>query len=321
MRIIYLDLNHPDFFEDYSVNSKRYGGGKIFAAEALQRWDNLHLFADQNCFDNITEQRILDKCFHLPWESRKALREGAPVKDFISNAQYYDLFVHHHSNINLNLNGLNAKSCAWAVGVGEHIHQSNILLYSREFQRPQFFECEKIYDIVIGKPINPFQQRTKEPFLFQCSRHNPEFGTAVVAQLAHKYQFNFKFAGPIQNGYDIPIGNTVEYLGILNEETKMDFTSRAAGYVLLHGWAAPFSLSAIEALSVNTPIITTNVGFWPSLIQNGINGFLVKDEQGFVNAAEQLKTLNQLDIYNTSLPYSTEKMLESFQKAFEEILK
>lgn len=322
MNILYCDLNFPDLFEDYSFeNKKRYGGGSVFASAALKYWDNLHLFADERCFDNIIKPEILAKCHSLPWSAREAIRNGEPVKNYIPNAGQYDLFVHHHSNIKLNLNGLNAKSCAWAVGVGEHIYQSNILLYSREFQHPQLFECDKIYDIVIGKPIAPFQQRTKEPFLFQCSRHNPQFGTAIVAHLANKYKFNFAYAGPVEPGYEIESGETIYYQGLLKEEEKMNYTSRCAGYTLLHSWPTPFSLSAIEALSVNTPIITTNVGFWPSLIKNGVNGFLVKNEEEFINAAEQLKTLDQQTIYNTALPYSTEKMLASFQKAFEEILK
>lgn len=321
--ICYLDINFPDFFEDYSYpNPKRYGGGKIFCAAALYHWDNLYLYADKNCFDNITEERILNKCFELPWESRKAIREGAPIKDYIKNAQNYDLFFHHHVNIKLNLEGLpNAKTAAWSLGVFEHNFQNNLLLYSREYQNPQLFVNENIYDVVIGKDIKPFEQVGKQPYIFQCSRHNPQFSTNIVASWAHKYNFNFKFAGPIEPGFQIDIGGPVEYLGIISEEKKVEMTKNAMGYSLLHqGWEVPFSLSLIEALSVNTPIICTPCGFLPSLIKNGVNGFLIQNEEEFINALNNLHTLNQQIIYNTSLPYSTENMLASFRAAFEQIV-
>ncbi len=63
MKIAYFELGVADFYEDYSINTKGYGGGLCFAKYAKQSFNNENdtfiLFGDphgQNHFERITKE-------------------------------------------------------------------------------------------------------------------------------------------------------------------------------------------------------------------------------------------------------------------------
>jgi len=323
MNIAYLDFN-DELVESYVTNSKAgaYGGGRVFASIAKEALDNFFIFANPECFKHLAPDEKKKNCIGLNSEQRARIRAGEPVKDIIPFAEEFDLFVHHQVCHHVNIEGLKAKECCWAVGYGEPIHPQNehLLLYNN-FQSPQVTNPEtKVYKIVIGKEIPEFQEYNKENFIFQCTRHCEQFNSINVAILAKHFGVPVYFAGPI--GRDYPLlhyvdNQMVHYLGIISEETKIDYLKRAKMSTFIHTWPTPFSLSAIEALSYGTPILATNVGFWPSLV-NGLNG------DHIVNFAELPRFFNkdykQWDCFESALPYSSKIMLNNFTNVFEEIL-
>jgi glycosyltransferase involved in cell wall biosynthesis len=322
MNILYIDLNDNNLVEDYSTNPTRYGGGRIFASAALQKDSNFFIAGYEKCFENILDK---SNCILTTEEERKRIVNGEKVKDIIPNADIFDIFVYHRYDTVLNLEGLKGKQCCWAVGRDETINpkMENLLLYSREHQNAIVNENTKIYDIIIGTQNNGYELYNKKNFIFQCSRHEPIFGSIYVAQFCQKYKIPVIFAGPIQNGYplmDFVDNNLIKYLGQISEVEKRKLYKEAIASTYLHFWPTPFNLSAIESLSCNTPLIATNNGFWPSLVKNGINGFIINNEIEFIEAINKCKNINQLSCYETSLKYTTEKMLESFYNVFLDII-
>lgn len=323
MKILYLDLN-TDHIESYNPNpltSIRYGGGGIFVRAAFNaNWD-ITLYANSQCFEGF-DKETLEKCKPLSLESRLAIRAGGPVEKYIPEINEYDIICHHHVELPLNTT---VKNCAWSVGLQELSRQKYPLFYDREYQHPRFdVQPEKIFDIVIGNKIEPFEYRERESFIVQVSRHCDSFGSIEASTICEHYKIPLLLAGPIDKDY--PLLNHIKdfkhvnYLGIISEEKKVDLFKRAQATIGIMKWPLPMNLSAVQALSYNCPIIGTSAGYFNKLIKDSINGFFIDSAESFKAAYDNCFLLNQRQIYDTSLSYSNENMLKSFKEAFEQIV-
>jgi hypothetical protein len=324
MKIAYIDLNYPDFFEDYSYEPRRYGGGRIVPAPLMQMFNNFHIFSDKRSFDNVQQDK-LSQCRILDWEHRKAIRDGAPVKDVIPDASNYDLFFHANTNIHLNLDNLAAQQVVWSVGWSETVNPKNIhvMFFDRFHQMPILMHGNHIiYDIVIGPKIEPFQEYQKEDMIFQCTRHEKCFQSMEVAQLALKYKIKTIFAGPMQKGYPLPdyIDNKITfYLGEISQAEKIRLNKLAKVHTQFQSWPTCATLSAKEAMSYGCFPIALPIGGWPDFIQQGVNGFIINSESEFVQAWERRNSISQRACYNTALEHGEDKMIFKIQEAFQKI--
>jgi len=323
MKILYLDLNDDNLIEDYSPNPNKYGGGRIFASAALQRDNNFFIAAGEKCFANILNK---SNCIVTSAEQRLGLISGKRVKDIIPQSESFDIFVYHRFDTVLNLEGLKGKQCCWAVGRDEKINSEmeDLLLYDRNNQNSIVSNKTKIHDITIGVDIPLFQEYKKEKLIFQCTRHEGIFGSIQVAQLCKEYSIPLVLAGPIQNGYPLMQyvdGDLIKYIGIISNSEKATYYKKAMLTTYLHFWQTPFNLSAIESLSYGTPIMATPNGFWPKLIKNNVNGFIIETKDDFIKSINNCLNIRQIDCYNSSLEYSSDKMIQSFYSVFNNIIK
>lgn len=330
MKIAYIDLN-SDHYEDYSINPKRYGGGRIFAAYAKEEMD-LDIFADEKCFENVSDSENKNHCKPLSLLKRMILVSGGNIKDVIPSIEDYDLIVHHFSNVYINIDGLKCKQIAWSVGYNEVIHEKfdNFMLYN-DYQSPLVINTNvKIHKVIIGVPVPEFDIYPKKDYIFQCSRHTNCFGSIQVAKLCIQNNIPCIFAGPIDKNYPLLSyvdDKLIKYVGVISEEEKINFTKYARLYTFLHSWPTPFNLSAIQSLAYGTPIVSTNVGFWPSLIKdsyNGLikdsyNGFIIENQEQFFKAYQNAWAINPRDCYKTAVNYSKDMMIKSFKSVFEKL--
>lgn len=325
MKIAYLDLNHPDFFEDYSYSPKRYGGGRIIPGPLMELYNDFIIHSDKRSFENVRPDK-LGQCRILDWPARKAIREGGALKDLIQNAESYDLFFHANTNIHLNLEGLKAQQLVWSVGWSETLHPENshVCYFDLKHQQPLLSHNKHIvHHIVIGPKVGPFQEYPKEDLIFQCTRHEKCFQSMEVAQLALKYGIKTVFAGPMQHGYPLPTlidNKTTFYLGEISNEEKIYWNKRAKFNTQLQSWPTCATLSAKESLSYGSAIICLPIGGWTDFIKQGINGFIINGEQEFINAWAARDTIKQKDCYDTAVEFGEDKMVETLQKAFVSIL-
>jgi glycosyltransferase involved in cell wall biosynthesis len=71
-------------------------------------------------------------------------------------------------------------------------------------------------------------------------------------------------------------GAGVEFLGPLARREATELFAAADGAVMSSSWETGRPFSAIEALSVGTPVIATRVGGVPEIVTDGVNGLLVE---------------------------------------------
>ena len=91
-------------------------------------------------------------------------------------------------------------------------------------------------------------------------------------------------------------GTHVEYIGEITDAEKSAFLSGALALLVPIDWPEPFGLVMIEALACGTPVIAYNRGSVPEVIEDGVTGFIVEDEQGAIGATYRLHELSRARI-------------------------
>jgi glycosyltransferase involved in cell wall biosynthesis len=89
------------------------------------------------------------------------------------------------------------------------------------------------------------------------------------------------FEAEIKHLFDQP---HVEYIGEIEDDRKSEFLGKAAALLCPIDWVEPFGLVMIEAMACGTPVIVHDRGSAREVVDNGLTGFVVKDEDEAVSA-------------------------------------
>ncbi|HEU0217057.1 MAG TPA: glycosyltransferase family 4 protein [Stellaceae bacterium] len=88
----------------------------------------------------------------------------------------------------------------------------------------------------------------------------------------------------------------VEFIGEIGDADKSEFLGNAAGLLFPIAWREPFGLAMIEAMACGTPVVAFRNGSVPEVIDEGVTGFIVDDEEAAAHAARQLRGLDRARI-------------------------
>ena len=85
----------------------------------------------------------------------------------------------------------------------------------------------------------------------------------------------------------------VEYLGELGEQEKHTLLQGAAALLFLIDWPEPFGLVVIEAFACGTPVLAYRNGSVPEIVDDGITGFIVSNQDEAFTAADRFGELDR----------------------------
>ncbi len=321
MKILLLSLNS----DPVSHKPSRYGGAGITKRRLSDNINDCYLAAENSCF----EGDITERCIPLSERIIKGIRDGLSLdgvlRDRVPGLEF-DVVVYADPGLVLYTQ---KPQIVWAVGANETVHPEikHLLTHNLKWQQPQITNpATKIHEFVLGIDIPAFQVYEKEDFLFSCGNQYPQVNSHVLASWAVKNKIKVIFAGPIDPTYREQFlqstdYNLATYVGQIDEVEKIKLMTKAISYVDLvsHPINGP-RLSVKMALSYGCSIITTTMGIMPEVIKNGVNGFIIQNENDFVNAWGLRNTVSQLECFNSSLAWSLDKMVSSFQKVVGEVI-
>ncbi len=101
------------------------------------------------------------------------------------------------------------------------------------------------------------------------------------------------FANEIRPLLDDPL---VEYIGEINDAEKASFLGNAMALLFPIDWPEPFGLVMIEAMACGTPVIAWPCGAVPEVIDDGVTGRIVQDEDEAVAAVAEAGRLDRRHI-------------------------
>ena len=85
----------------------------------------------------------------------------------------------------------------------------------------------------------------------------------------------------------------VRFLGEINQPRKRELLENAQALLFPIDWPEPFGLVMIEALACGTPVIAYRNGATPEIIDDGVTGFLVDNQEEAVEAARRVGEIDR----------------------------
>jgi glycosyltransferase involved in cell wall biosynthesis len=141
----------------------------------------------------------------------------------------------------------------------------------------------------------------KDDFLVYIGRANPDKGPKEAIAIARRaglpLQMILKRSEVPEREYftheiEPLLASDVELHENVSHETKVDLLGRAQAMIFPIRWPEPFGLVMVEAMACGTPVVTTNWGAAPELVEDGVTGFRRDGDDDLVDA---LAHVGQLD--------------------------
>jgi glycosyltransferase involved in cell wall biosynthesis len=98
------------------------------------------------------------------------------------------------------------------------------------------------------------------------------------------------FESTIEPLLDDPL---VTFVGEIGEQAKDDFIGNARALLMPIDWPEPFGLVMIEAMACGTPVIAYSHGSVPEIIDPGVTGFIVENQEQAIAAARQIDSIDR----------------------------
>lgn len=182
-------------------------------------------------------------------------------------------------------------------------------------------------DVVIPHylDLNDFQvQEKKEDYLLCLGRLDRDKGTDIAIDIANRSGSRVIVAGVDMTTHDVPdwlkqLSGNVEFTGYVNLEKRLELLRGAKALLHPCRWLEPFGMVLIEALACGTPIIASDWGALPEIIQHGVTGFCCRDMEEFVEAVANVSSLNphacrQAVEKRHSLPVAYQQYMRYFRR-------
>ncbi len=88
----------------------------------------------------------------------------------------------------------------------------------------------------------------------------------------------------------------VEFIGEIGDDRKSDFLGGADALLFPIDWPEPFGLVMIEAMAAGTPVIAYDCGSVREVVEEGLTGFIVSDDEAALAAIRQIDRLDRAAI-------------------------
>lgn len=105
----------------------------------------------------------------------------------------------------------------------------------------------------------------------------------------------------------------VQFIGEIGDHQKSEFLGGADALLFPIDWPEPFGLVMIEAMACGTPVVAYACGSVPEVIEEGVTGFIVRNDDEAVDAARRAVTLDRARIRQQfELKYSATAMAQRY---------
>jgi glycosyltransferase involved in cell wall biosynthesis len=113
----------------------------------------------------------------------------------------------------------------------------------------------------------------------------------------------------------------VEFVGEINERQKARFLGDARALLFPIDWPEPFGLVMIEAMACGTPVLAFNHGSVPEVIDNGVTGFIVQNEDEAIRRMGALLAIDRASVRRRfEARFTAKRMADDYVKVYKKII-
>jgi glycosyltransferase involved in cell wall biosynthesis len=198
-------------------------------------------------------------------------------------------------------------------------------------QREPLPEAYWLGTVYHGLPVDSLRPSfARGSYLAFLGRLTAEKGPEVAMRIARAAGIPLHIAAKIPRGERGYFKNTLEpqvdsktvkLTGEVDDKTKEQFLAGAAALLFPIDWPEPFGLVMIEAMACGTPVIAFRSGSVPEVIDDGITGFVVDDEDGAIRAIRRLDQLDRRQVRaHFEKRFSSRRMATEYVRLYETLV-
>lgn len=117
-------------------------------------------------------------------------------------------------------------------------------------------------------------------------------------------------------------GEHARWIGSVSGDAKADLLRRARAVLFPIRWPEPGGTAVCEALAAGTPVVAMAQGCLPSLVDDGVTGFLADDEAGFTAALGRLADLDPAACAEAARRrFAPQVMADGYEALYAEVLR
>lgn len=169
----------------------------------------------------------------------------------------------------------------------------------------------------------------KQDYLLWLGRIVPEKGPHRAIQVARATGRPLVLAGNVQPRYERFFatqvqphidGEQIRYVGEVGGARKQRLFADAFAFLMPIRWPEPFGLVMVEALAAGTPVLAFAHGAAPEIIEHGVNGFLVQDEEEMAAFVERAGELDPLRCRRSAERFAPDRVAAGYVTAYRDVL-
>jgi glycosyltransferase involved in cell wall biosynthesis len=186
-------------------------------------------------------------------------------------------------------------------------------------------------DIVDGVVHNPIDVDRwplgyeKQDYLLWLGRMVPEKGPQRAIHVAKVTGRRLLLAGPVQPGQERFFaqeiqphidGEKIRYVGEVGGARKQRLFADALAFLMPIRWPEPFGMVMVEAMAAGTPVLAFPEGAAPEIVEHGVSGFLVKDEDEMAAMVDEAARLDPLQVRRSAERFAPDRIAVGYEQAY-----
>jgi glycosyltransferase involved in cell wall biosynthesis len=172
----------------------------------------------------------------------------------------------------------------------------------------------------------------KEDFYFYMGRFNEEKAPHLACQVAKELGAKLILAGKVHEDEErryfnrriIPfLSSDIQFVGELGQwsQEKLNFFSRAKGYLYPIQWDEPFGLTMAEAMACGTPVVAFRRGAAAELVDHETTGFIVDTMEQFFDATQRVSEIEPHKCRErVERMFTAETMVGGYESVYRKVL-
>jgi glycosyltransferase involved in cell wall biosynthesis len=139
----------------------------------------------------------------------------------------------------------------------------------------------------------------------------------ILAGVVQPRQERF-FATEIQPHID---GEQIIYVGEVGGARKQRLFADAYAFLMPIRWPEPFGMVMVESMAAGTPVLAFPEGAAPEIVEHGISGFLVADEDEMANLVPEAGRLDPLQVRRSAERFAPDRIAAGYERVYRRALR
>lgn len=329
-------------WEETSSKSKGGTGAAVgnLVDGLVERGHHITLFATEN---SKTKAQKLVSVIKKPYSEKNQYSE---IKEYLNiarafkMAEKFDIIHCHSEHKSVLFADLVKTPSLHTISYGEFFKDEINLL--KEYRHLNFvtlsramgkmFSFIKFKDVIYnGLDLKKFlfSPNHQNYFLF-LGRISPQKGPDIAIKIEKKFNHKLILAGKVdpvdKKFFEQKIvryidGQKIIYKGLVGFKEKIKLIKNAKALILPTKVSDACNTVILEAMACGAPVITFDRGSNKELVEDGVTGFVVKNEKEMTEAIKNIDQIKRRDCYTRAEKFfSSEKMVDEYEKIYQQLI-